>query len=112
MKILIVEDEELLRKVYDVWCRKLQYECLIVNNGQEALEAVGKQKFDLIITDFNMPIMNGLELITKIRNLDDTVPIALVSAGGPMAHPGATITTWKPPTREGFTNLIHRLSHP
>ena len=48
-------------------------------NGEEALDALSKEKFDLIITDFRMPKMNGIELIRRVRPLHPGIGIILLS---------------------------------
>src|SRR5436190_19845267 len=48
-------------------------------HGEEALEVFTKGKFDLIVTDFKMPKMNGIELIRRVRPVDETVAIVLIS---------------------------------
>lgn len=49
-------------------------------NGYEGLDVYNKYKFDLILSDINMPIMNGLEFIKNIRKLDKKIPIFLVTS--------------------------------
>jgi CheY-like chemotaxis protein len=55
--------------------------CVITTatNGEEALEAFTKGKFDLMITDFRMPKMNGIELIRRVRPAEPAVAIILIS---------------------------------
>src|ERR1043165_1830214 len=48
-------------------------------NGEEALEIFSKGKFDLRVTDFKMPKLNGIELIRRIRPLDPALAIILIS---------------------------------
>jgi CheY-like chemotaxis protein len=48
-------------------------------NGEEALETFSKQKFDLLVTDFRMPKMSGIELIKKVRPLDPELRVILLS---------------------------------
>ena len=48
-------------------------------NGEEAFDALSKGKFNLLITDFRMPLMNGVELIRRIRPLQPVLPIILLS---------------------------------
>jgi CheY-like chemotaxis protein len=48
-------------------------------NGEEAFEALSNGKFDLLITDFRMPKMNGIELIRRIRPLQPALPVILLS---------------------------------
>lgn len=49
-------------------------------NGYEGLDVYNKNKFDLILSDINMPIMNGLEFIKNIRKLDKKIPIFLFTS--------------------------------
>jgi len=49
------------------------------STGQDALDLCGKQRFDIIITDYKMPKMNGVELIGRLRKLDSNYSIILIS---------------------------------
>ncbi len=68
---------KIVQKRYD------KYKIIEANNGVEALNSIKRgNTFDLIITDYNMPEMNGLEMIKKIRADDDLsdIPIIIISA--------------------------------
>lgn len=54
----------------------------IANNGKEALEIFNNEKIDLVITDINMPKMNGIELIEEVKKRDHTIPTLVISAHG------------------------------
>ncbi len=65
-KIIIVEDEDLIRKGLVFTFDWLSYDCVVVgeaSNGQEALELIKEQQPDIVITDIKMPIMDGLEML-------------------------------------------------
>ena len=66
-KILIVDDEEQLRKLYKTVVTSLGYEAETAVNGKDALEKLAAINPDLIITDTNMPEMDGNVLCQKIR---------------------------------------------
>ena len=81
IKILFVEDELELIEIISDTLGKLQSNFVTANNGAEALEIFNNDKdIDLIVTDINMPIMNGLEFIEKIRENDKEFPIVVMSA--------------------------------
>jgi len=65
--ILIVEDEKSLANAYQIILEKHGYIVRLAYNGEEALELIKKDAFDLILLDMNMPKMNGLEML---RNLE------------------------------------------
>jgi sigma-B regulation protein RsbU (phosphoserine phosphatase) len=82
--ILIVDDEELNR---DGLARRLQrhdYEVAVAKSGEEAIELLGGQHFDLVLLDIMMPGMNGLEVLKFLRRVDSLVdlPIIMVTAKG------------------------------
>jgi YesN/AraC family two-component response regulator len=81
LKILFVEDEENLRTIIKDTFTKLNVIFDTAENGQEAFEKIQSKPYDLVVTDINMPIMNGLDLIEKIRNtLHSHVPVYIMSA--------------------------------
>lgn len=67
MKILIVEDELVSRKKMEKLVKSLGHEAITATNGVEALKLWKKNRINVIITDWLMPEMNGLELIQKIK---------------------------------------------
>ena len=70
LKILIAEDNLINQKICQVMLKKMNYNADIANNGAEALKAVQKEKYDLILMDMQMPIMDGVEATIKIRELE------------------------------------------
>lgn len=88
IKILYVEDEELLRKTLSSTIKPIMGNILIAKNGQEALEIYKKNQnvIDIIISDINMPIMNGIELLKEIRNIDKNIPFIITTAHTDTSH--------------------------
>ena len=67
IRILVAEDDLRIRTVLDRLLQAVGYEVEACTNGREALDAIEARPFDLIITDINMPEMNGEELLNRIR---------------------------------------------
>lgn len=68
MKVLVVDDSRAMRSILSNLLKQLGHETVEANNGQEAHEkllTVGD--FDLALVDWNMPVMNGLEFVQKVR---------------------------------------------
>jgi len=87
MNILIVDDSATMRKIILRTIRQSGYavdDVLEAGNGKEALEVVKNNKVDLILTDINMPEMDGLELIEALRASPETqnMPILVISTEG------------------------------
>ena len=83
IKILLVEDYKHSQIIVTRLLKKNNFESIVVvENGAEAVEAVQKQKFDLILMDMQMPVMNGFEATEKIRQMKDykEVPIIALTA--------------------------------
>lgn len=70
-KILIVEDEEDSRFIYERLLVKNGYEIKSVNNGEEALEIIGDFKPSIILADWTMPKLNGIELCNIIKSKEE-----------------------------------------
>lgn len=78
-RILLVDDNKLGLAARKSVLEELGYVMTTAVEGKEALEQFARQKFDLVITDYRMPRMNGVELIKKIRELAPAVPIIMIS---------------------------------
>ena len=83
-KVLVVDDEIHIIHVVAIKLRNNGYEVVSAENGAEAYELVLSENPDIIVTDFQMPIMTGLELVQKLRQNDQTkdVPVILLTARG------------------------------
>ena len=81
-KILIAEDDSELRQLFSHVLIKNGYSVTGVCNGKEALDALDKGYYDLIISDIMMPEMTGLEMLENIRNDVATshIPVILLTA--------------------------------
>ena len=81
LKMLFVEDEPDLINIISTTLTKLNLSFLTANDGEEALEIYKNNlDIDLIITDINMPKMNGLALIENVRDIDSSLPVIVMSA--------------------------------
>ena len=81
-KVLVVDDEVHIVHVVAIKLRNNGYEPIIAGNGEEAYELACREKPDIIIADYMMPVMSGLELIEKLRANDQTknIPFILLTA--------------------------------
>ena len=79
-KILIVEDNKINQMVTKKLLDKSEHSCKIAENGLEAIKLVEKYKFDLILMDIHMPVLNGFDASKKIRELGIITPIIALTA--------------------------------
>lgn len=79
-KILIAEDDRELLGLFSHVLIKNGYAVTGVANGQEALDAIERSYFDLIISDIMMPKVNGYELVSSLRESGNTVPVLMITA--------------------------------
>lgn len=81
-KILVVDDEEIIRDSISYVLEKEGYEVDKAENGQVAYDKVKEKHFDLVITDIEMPVMKGTELLEKIRLVDVQTAVIIITAFG------------------------------
>ena len=79
-KIIVVEDEAHLAKGLQFNLEREGYRVTLVDNGQSALDILGKEEFDLMILDIMLPKVSGLEVARRIRSTDMRFPILMLSA--------------------------------
>jgi CheY-like chemotaxis protein len=89
-RILAADDEAHILHVVSLKLRNAGYEVLTAMDGEEALELCKVEKPDLLITDYQMPIMTGLELCRALRSCDQTkaIPAIMLTARGFDLEPG------------------------
>ena len=78
--VLVADDQMVNQKIYSMILEKLDAGYILVNDGQDALEAVREKDPDLVFMDIEMPKMNGLDSAKKIRELGFKKPIIAVTA--------------------------------
>ena len=81
-KILIVDDEEVIRKFLKIHLTKLGYEVMEAMDGEQAIERLGKDDFDLLICDILMPKKDGWEVIKEVKSNPKTkeMPVIVLTA--------------------------------
>ena len=80
LKILIAEDDRELRQLFSHVLIKNGYTVTGVSNGQQALDAMNNDFFDLIISDIMMPVMDGYTLVQHLRDAGNTIPVLMITA--------------------------------
>ena len=79
-KILVVDDEEAIREVVSTLLEAQGYRVTIAENGRKGLEAFRRDTFDLVLSDIVMPEMDGMKLLSELRQDDPDVPVIMVTA--------------------------------
>jgi CheY-like chemotaxis protein len=79
-RILLVDDENHVRHAFRMMLEIDEHEITEATNGTEALELFAKAQFDLVITDFEMPVMKGNEMAVRIKATAPQQPILMITA--------------------------------
>lgn len=113
LKVLFVDDEEDVRNGTSVFLNKFFDNIVVCKNGKEGLDTFSKTNdFDVVITDFLMPIMDGIEMSEKIRKLDSDVFIVVLTASRGMKSSDknlVNLTLKKPLSFEDMILVLKRL---
>ena len=80
MMILVVDDHPINRRLLADQLGSLGYQCVTANDGVDALNVLSKQHIDIVLSDVNMPNMDGYRLTQRIRQLEMTLPVIGVTA--------------------------------
>lgn len=114
-EILVADDDSIIRECIGMLLSDTGFKTEIVQDGEEAWRAISNKKFDLLITDHQMPKMTGLSLIRKVREASIEAPCILISADLPetestlipLIKPGAILS--KPFKLETLINVVFSL---
>ncbi|HEY5501565.1 MAG TPA: response regulator [Candidatus Humimicrobiaceae bacterium] len=111
-RILIVDDEKNIRTTLSAYLISLGYEQEIAVNGQEALDKLKDSKYDLVLLDIKMPVMNGIQILKEMRRLEDKTNVIMITAYGTIENAvesmklGAVDFISKPFTLENLKSVI------
>ena len=115
MNILIVDDSRAMRSIVQRTLRQAGYSGHTVQeaeNGKVALDAIGESTPDLVLSDWNMPEMLGIELLKELRGQGNDVPFVFVTSEGTdvmrqqALDEGAIAVITKPFTAESFQDCL------
>src|SRR5947207_15255397 len=100
-RILVVDDEAAIRDSLKMTLEYEGYEYVGAATGQEGLALVEREAPDLVLLDVKMPGMDGIEVLERLRNMNDALPIVVVSGHG-------TISTAVEATKKGAFDFIEK----
>jgi two-component system, chemotaxis family, chemotaxis protein CheY len=115
MKVLVTDDSRVMRQIVKRTLRQAGYTDLEVceaENGREALAVIATEAPDLVLCDWNMPEMNGIDLLTSLRARGSDVPFGFVTSEGSAEmreraqSAGALFLIAKPFTAEAFRDVL------
>ncbi|MDP9398643.1 MAG: response regulator [Actinomycetota bacterium] len=115
MKILIADDSKVMRQIVTRTLRQAGFsghDLVEASDGREAFDLVQSEKPDLVLSDWNMPNMTGIELLQQLRGTGSAVPFGFVtSEGSPEMRDraekaGAMFLIAKPFTPEAFQEVL------
>lgn len=100
-RVLVVDDEPAIRSTMRMILEYEGHECLVAGSGQEALTLAERDKPDLVFLDIKMAGMDGLEVLSRLRAMNDAVPVVMISGHG-------TISTAVEAARKGAFDFIEK----
>ena len=100
-KILIVDDEEIVRESLRDWLDSVGYKVNIAASGEEALRIIRQKKIKIVLADLFMPGMDGIELMKKAKEIVPTISTVIITAHG-------TIQTAITAIREGAHDYVEK----
>src|SRR3989337_2366329 len=114
-KILVTDDEELFLSQLEHTLSSAYYNVILARNGADALSKIASENVDLVISDFKMPVMDGLELLHHIRERYYHIPVIIMTAYGTIdlavstMKEGATDFLIKPFSAEHLNFVVGRI---
>jgi len=117
LTLLYVEDDPLLGRINAELFNDIFKSVDVAKNGEEGLEKFRERKHDLVITDINMPVMNGIEMVREVRRIRKEQPVMILTAYREIEYLsqvrelGIRHFLTKPIDMKRFTNALLDLLH-
>ncbi len=89
VKVLVIDDEELVWLLFEETLGKLGYKVVTAKNGFEGLELIKQQDFDLLFLDLKMPGMDGTEIFRQVKTIKPNLPVVIITG-----YPNSTLMDW------------------
>jgi len=105
IKILVVDDEEVMRTSLSEWLKEDDYEPVAVESGMKAIEEVKKQYFSAALVDLKMPKLDGIQTMHKLREIQEDIQVVIITAY-------ATVDTAVQAIKEGAYDYIPKPFNP
>ncbi|MBM4112763.1 MAG: sigma-54-dependent Fis family transcriptional regulator [Phycisphaerae bacterium] len=80
--VIVVDDKELMRDSVGTVLARRGHRVIAVQGGRQAIDRLGDRGIDAVVTDLQMPEMDGLELLAEIRRIDESIPVIFMTAYG------------------------------
>lgn len=80
IKILLVDDETDFTQPMSFWFKAKGYAVVVAHDGQKGIEMIEKESPDIVFLDINMPVMDGIATLKKIREFNKELPVIFISA--------------------------------
>jgi CheY-like chemotaxis protein len=116
LRILLVDDDKIDRKLISGMLTALGYDAVTAKDGDEALQIFASDGgFQLILTDINMPKMDGFQLSLRLKQMNPVIPIIAITGENPdsvlpnIGTSGLSCALFKPFNIKAFTNTIENL---
>src|SRR5512134_3717843 len=81
-RLLIVDDERSMREMLSILLRRDGHDVTVATNGREAIDVLGRQPFDLVVSDVKMPDVSGVEVIRAARSVNPSIIAIMITAFG------------------------------
>jgi DNA-binding NtrC family response regulator len=78
--ILIIDDDESFGETLEIFLSDINCRVLRANNGKAGLDIIEKEHLDLVITDYKMPLLNGLQVLKRIKEIDPKIQVIMLTA--------------------------------
>ncbi len=79
IKVLIIDDDQSIRNMLSIVLKNEGYDVIAVESAIVALKKLKKEMVDLIISDIKMPEISGIELLRKVKSIDQEIPVIMIT---------------------------------